>query len=189
MSTQIDDLFRLTLADGLPVQSEGRTLRYRTVTLRETTVADERAATRAAERVVRVGGLPELLVSNADFRFAMTARHVASFEADAANRIGDGVVDAELLERLSSHDLALIERRILLIAAAAALRYGNITREQFSAMLADNFTPTPGVDVAPQPVGQAADVGAAAAATEPGPAMLADYAGDAAARPAAGHAA
>ena len=185
----IEDLFRLHLADGLPVEREGRTLRYRTVTLRETTVADERAATRAAERVVSVRGEPKLLVSDADFRFALTARHVVAFEADAANRIGDGLVDAELLERLSSHDLALIEQRIFLITLAAEVRYGNITREQFEAALAGRPKDAPGAPAAPQPVGQAADVGAAAAAPEPGPAMLADYAGDAAAGPAAGHAA
>lgn len=38
----------LTLTDGLPVQSEGKTIRYRTVHLRETTVADERWAQRQA---------------------------------------------------------------------------------------------------------------------------------------------
>ena len=37
-----DHLHTLTLADGLPAERDGKTIRYRTVHLRETTVADER---------------------------------------------------------------------------------------------------------------------------------------------------
>jgi len=52
-------LHTLTLVDGIPVERDGKTLRYRTVRLRETTVADERAANRLAERVMTVGGVPK----------------------------------------------------------------------------------------------------------------------------------
>ena len=45
----IDDIYTLVLVDGLPAESGGKTLKYRTVKLRETTVADERAAARLAE--------------------------------------------------------------------------------------------------------------------------------------------
>ena len=45
-SKQIDDLYTLTLVDGLPTVSEGKTIKYQIVKLRETTVADERIAQR-----------------------------------------------------------------------------------------------------------------------------------------------
>ena len=34
----MDDLYKLTIVDGLPVESAGKTLRYRLVHLRETTM-------------------------------------------------------------------------------------------------------------------------------------------------------
>ncbi len=177
MSTQIDDLFRLTLADGLPVQSEGRTLRYRTVTLRETTVADERAATRAAERVMMVGGQPKLMVSEADFRYALTMRHIESIACDDLT-ISGALLDLEILGRLSAHDLGLIENNVFLINMAAELRHGLISQEDFDSLLAG--AKTAAVQSAPQPMGQTEELGHALPQPGSGPALLADYARDAA---------
>lgn len=175
-SSAIDDLYTLILADGLPVESAGKTLRYRVVKLRETTVADERAAQRAAERVVNVGGQPRLLVSEADFRYALTIRHVESLECDGT-KLPQAVLDMDVLGKLSSHDLGLIEQRVFLINLAAEVRYGNVSQEQFDQIVSGKAAP----GASPQFAGQAAGVGADAALPESGPALLADFIGDGAA--------
>lgn len=166
----------LTIADGLRVQSAGKDICYRIVHLRETTVADERIAQRQAERVVSVAGKPTLLVSDADFRFALTARHIEAFECDG-QRIPQAVIDLELVGRLSTHDLGLIEQRIFLIELAAEVRYGNISQADFEAIASGQSQPNGG---APQPGGQTARVGQPAAEPRSGPALLADFTGDAA---------
>lgn len=179
----IDDLLSLTLADGLTLTSSGRPIVYRLVRLRETSVADERAATRMAERVVTVGGVPQLLVSDAEYRYAMTLRHIEHLECDG-QRLGSALLDLDMLGRLTSHDLNLIEQRVFLIEMAAQVRYGVITPEDFAALAAGTRSKAPG---APQPGGQAEGVGSTPAAAEPVPAMLADFAGDAAHGQAASH--
>ena len=184
-SDVIDDLYALILADGLPVEVQGKTIRYRTVRLRETSVADERAAARLAERVMIVGGSPKLLVSDSEFRYALTMRHIDYLACDGV-KIGQAVLDLEILGKLSPHDLQLIEARVVLITLAAQVRYGVITQAEFDVYAAGQV-PAGAAPAAPQPVGQAAGVGADAAAPESGPAMLADYAGAGAAGAAAGH--
>ncbi|MFP5474674.1 MAG: hypothetical protein ACLGJD_13595 [Gammaproteobacteria bacterium] len=174
-SAVIEDLFRLTLADGLPAQSGGKTIRYRVVHLRETGVAHERKATRQAERVVMVGAAPKLLVSEADFRLALTAQHIEAFECDGV-RLGAEAIDLDVIGRLSTHDFGLIEQRTFLIGLAAELRYGNITQATFDAVMRGEPAAAGG-GTAPRPVGQAGDVGAPAQPPQPGPAMLADFAG------------
>lgn len=170
--TGIADLFSLTLVDGLPVETGGKTIRYRTARLRETNVADERIAQRAAERVVNVGGQPRLLVSEADFRYALTMRHIDMLECDGT-KLPQAVLSMDVLEKLSSHDLGLIEQRVFLIGLAAELRYGNVTQEQFDQIVRGQSVP----NAAPQHSGQASGVGATAAQPESGPALLADFAG------------
>ena len=181
----IDNLQTLTLTDGLPVEREGKTIRYSRVHLRETTVADERAAQRLAERVMMVGGVPKLMVSEADFRYALTMRHIEAFECDG-QRIGQHIIDLELLGKLSSHDLGLIEQRVFLITVAAEVRYGNMSQADFDAVMAGQ-APKAAPAATPQPVGQVAELGQHAAQPEPGPALLADYAGAAAAGQAQSH--
>lgn len=178
--SSIDDLFTLTLVDGLKVEVDGRTVSYRVVKLRETTVADERAAQRMAERVVVIGGQHKLLMSDADFQTAMTVRHIDSFRCDG-QCIPQAMIDLDLIGRLSGHDFALIEQRVFLITLAAEVRYGNLTQAEFEAVAGGKRAPG-----APQPRGQAEAVGHRAPEPEPGPALLADYAGSDAGRQAAG---
>lgn len=187
-SPNIDDLFKLTLHDGLPVQSEGRTIRYKGVKLRETCVADERYAEREAERLVQVAGAYKMVVSDSAFSFGMTVRHIDAFvchDTQPPMEIPLLAIDAKLVEKLSSHDLGLIERRIFLITLAAQVRYGNMTQQEFDAVLAGGKVP--GEPSSPQPAGQAADVGQAAQSAGAGPAMLADYSGAASNGQAQGH--
>ena len=178
-----DDLFTLTLHDGLPVTRAGGDLRYRTVRLRETDVNDERMAARLSERVVTVAGVPKLMVSDREFQLALTMRHVLAFECDG-QRIEQATIDLELFGKLSSHDLGEIEARVFLINMAAEARYGNIQPGELDAILTGQ-KPLP--QDAPQRVGQAAGVGQADPHPEPGPALLADFVGDGTDRPASGH--
>ncbi|WP_198089085.1 hypothetical protein [Variovorax sp. E3] len=174
----IEDLFKVILVDGLKAVSEGRELRYKVVRLRETGVAEERIAVRLAERVVEHRGVPRLLVSDAEFKLALNVQHIEAFVCDSYT-IPAAAIDLDMIGKLSTHDLGLIEQRIALVTLAAEVRYGNITEEQFHAIVAGK--PAEGVEQAaqsPQPVGQAAGVGAAAASLESGPALLADFVGD-----------
>lgn len=159
-SERIDDLFALTLVDGLPVESGTTTIRYKLVRLRETGVGHERAAVRQPERVVVVGRAPKLLVSEADFRLALTAQHIEAFERDG-NKIPAALIGLATVAKLSAHDMGLIESREMLITLAAAVRYGQMPQAEFDRIMAGG---APAEEApAPQPVGQAADVGAGAA--------------------------
>lgn len=175
----IADLFALTLHDGLPGERDGISIRYRNVRLRETAVAHERVAVREAERAFMVGGALKLLVSDSEFAFNMTVQHIESFECDGV-RIPAAAIDAALVGKLSEHDFGLIEQRVYLINLASQVRYGVINREQFDAL-------SGGTEAAasPQPVGQAADVGAVASSAESGPSVLADFSGAGSSRAAA----
>jgi phage FluMu protein gp41 len=167
-----EDLYTVNLADGLPAERDGKQIRYKRVKLRETNTADERDAIRLAERVVMVGGQPKLLMSDADFRFALTMKHIERFECDTLT-IDLPMIDLDLMGKLSPHDVGLIESRVFLMTLAAEVRYGNLTQEAFDQAWAGSTAPKQ----APQPVGQAASAGAGTAADQSGPQMLADFAG------------
>ena len=128
---RIDDLYTLTLVDGLATHSGKQEIRYRVVKLRDTDVNDERRAVQLSERVVMVAGKPALLSSDAEFRLAMTMAHVAELRADGANVLAGAVLDLDLFGRLSTHDLGLIEERIFLITLASQVRYGLISQAEF----------------------------------------------------------
>lgn len=172
-ASPIDDLFTLILVDGLTVESNGKPIKYMTLKLRETGVADERIAQRLSERVVMVGGVHKLLVSDADFRYGLTVRHIEAFVCDG-QKIPQALIDWELVGKLSSHDLGMIEQRVFLITLAAEVRYGNMSQAEFDAIVMGR-APT---QASPQREGQAADVGQASAESQPGPALLADFTGN-----------
>lgn len=182
---RIDDLCKLTLADGLRVESGGKELRYRVVTLRETGVADERRAEALSERAMLVGGAWKLLVSESNFKHALNMLHIASFHCDEL-AIPQAMIDLALYDKLSSRDLELIEERIFLLTLASEVRYGNMSQADFEAITAGLAAPRP-ASASPQPSGQTSGMGAAAERFESGPALLADYAGDAAQGQAEGH--
>jgi phage FluMu protein gp41 len=176
VSSSIDDLFTLTLADGLPVEAGGKVLRYRTVKLRETTIADERIAARMAERVVTLNGAPKLLVSDSDFRYALTLRHCDQFLCDG-QVLHQAVLDLDVFGKLSPHDLQLIEERVVFITLAAQVRYGTLTLQEFEDFAAGR-QPAGVAPASPQPMGQAPGVEQNAGHAESGPALLADFTGD-----------
>lgn len=181
---RIDDLFQLTLADGLKAESAGKEVRYKVVKLRETNVADERKAEALSERAIQVGGSYKLLVSESNFKHALNMLHIESFHCDGLE-IPQAMVSLELYDKLSSHDLEMIEERIFLITLAAEVRYGNMTQEDFDNTMAGIVTHP--ASQSPQPSGQTSGVGAADERSESGPTLLADFAGDAANGQAQGH--
>jgi len=174
MNTQ--DIHVVQLVDGLKSVVGTQEVRYRTVRLRETNVADEYAALQMAERVVHINGKPTLLVSDELYRIALTLRHVERFQAAGLDDITLDLLTLEMFGRLSPLDLQRIEDRVVLVDLAAHLRHGLITQAEFDAAVAGEKEPQ-----GPRSEGQAAAVGEAGAAAESGPAMLADFsAGDAA---------
>ena len=175
---RIDDLFKLTLADGLPADIAGKEIRYRLVTLRDTNVADERRAEALSERAINVNGGWKLLVSESNFKHALNMLHIAAFHCDELV-IPQPLIDLALYDKLSSRDLELIEQRIFLLTLASEVRYGNMTQADFEAITAGLTAPR-AVPPSPQPPGQTAAVGAFDERAESGPALLADYAGAAA---------
>ena len=182
---RIDDLFKLTLADGLPAHVGGKEIRYRLVTLRETNVADERRAEALSERAINVNGAWKLLVSESNFKHALNMTHIAAFHFDDLT-IPQPLIDLALYDKLSSRDLELIEQRIFLLTLASEVRYGNITQADFEAITA-GLAPVKAVAAPPQQPGQAAGVASFDERPESGPALLADYAGAAAQGQAEGH--
>lgn len=171
---RIDDLFKLTLVDGLKTTAGGAEIRYQVVTLRETSVADERRAERESERAVNVNGAWKLLVSESNFKHLLNMLHIESLRCDD-HVLPKEVIDLDLYDRLSQRDLKAIEERIFLITLSSEVRYGNMTQDQFEAIAAGL---TPERLESPQPSGQAPELGAPADQSGPGPAMLADYAGN-----------
>ena len=181
---RIDDLFKLTLADGLPADIAGKEIRYRLVTLRDTNVADERRAEALSERAINVNGGWKLLVSESNFKHALNMMHIASFHCDELS-IPQPLIDLALYDKLSSRDLELIEQRIFLLTLASEVRYGNMTQADFEAITA-GLAPR-AVPPSPQSPGQTAGMAAFDERAESGPALLADYAGAAAEGAPQGH--
>lgn len=171
---RIDDLFKLTLLDGLKVMAGGVELRYQMVTLRETSVADERKAERESERAVNVNGAWKLLVSESNFKHVLNMLHIDSLRCDD-QVLPKEVIDLDLYDRLSQRDLKAIEERIFLITLSSEVRYGNMTQQEFESIVAGL---TPVRPASPQPSGQTSELGAPADQFGAGPAMLADFAGN-----------
>lgn len=169
-----DDLYTLTLLDGLAAKLGDKEIRYQIVKLRETGVADERKAEREAERCVQVNGSWRLVVSDSTFKHVLNMLHIESMSCDEMTLSGH-LIDLDLYDRLSSRDLSRIEERIFLLSLAAEVRYGNMTQTEFEA-ICDGLAPATSPQT-PQPSGQASDVGAAAHQFESGPAMLTDFTG------------
>ncbi|VVE55395.1 hypothetical protein PIN31009_04964 [Pandoraea iniqua] len=167
------DIHVVALVDGLRSQVGDKEVRYRTVRLRETTVADEYAAMQLAERVVDVKGKPTLLVSDELYRVALTLRHCDRFQCAGLDDIPLSLMTLEMFGRLSPLDLARIEERCVLVDLAAQLRHGLISQDAFETMLSDVTKPE---GVGPRSEGQTAELGDAGASAQSGPSMLADYA-------------
>jgi phage FluMu protein gp41 len=154
-----NNIKKLILVDGLPTTSgsSGNEIRYKTVTLRETTVADERRAAEMSERALLINGAYQLLPSEEVYAQAMAMLGCEKFECEGHEPIDRHVMDLDLFGKLSRYDLQAIQERVALLEAAAQLRHGLITDEQFLEMQ----TSVMGEQQTKQPTGQAEDVGQA----------------------------
>lgn len=182
-SPLIGDLFTLVLTDGLTLIADGKEVKYRTVVLRETGVADERKAEGLSERAVLVNGAWKLLVSESTFKHVLNMLHLAEFRCDQ-QVIPQAMITLDLYDKLSVHDLELIEERIFLLTLASEVRYGNMTQAAFDDIMMGLAKPS---TQAPQPTGQTAAVGSDDQRAESGPTLLTDFAGSPAQGPNQSH--
>ncbi|MFI5448083.1 hypothetical protein [Polaromonas sp. UC242_47] len=81
-AVRIDNLYKLVPADGLKLESGGKDILYKVVSLRDTNVADERKAEALSERAMMVGGGWKLLVSDSNFKHVLNMLHIESFHCD-----------------------------------------------------------------------------------------------------------
>lgn len=161
-----ENINKLILVDGLPTTSgsSGNEIRYKTVTLRETTVADERKAAELSERALYINGAWQLLPSEEIYAQAMAMLSCEKFECSDHDPIDNLVMDLDLFGKLSRYDLQAIQERVALVEAVSQLRHGLITDEQFQEM---QTAVMGGNDQPKQPAGQADDVGKADSAPVP----------------------
>lgn len=172
---QKQDLYVLNLADGLKSRIGDKDVIYKTIRLRETTVADELIAVELSERVMIVQGKPTLIVSDELYRLAMNMRHIAAFTCSGLDDIDTDLLNLKMMGRLSSHDMQQIEERVMLISMAAAVRYGTMSPTEFDNVLSGmgkEQTQTK------RSKDQTAGVDADDPATQSGPQMLADRSND-----------
>lgn len=165
-----ENLNILQLADGLPSQIGGQKVRYKTVHLRETSVADEMAAVELAERVVMHNGKPMLMMSNEIYRVAYNMRYIEKFAQSGMDDIGQDLLNLKMMGTLSPHDMHRIEERILLIELAAQVRYGLMSQEAFDRVFSGEEKGQPN----PRSEGQTEELGEDGPQHQSGPQLLSD---------------
>lgn len=166
-----ENLFILQLTDGLPSQIGDQKVRYKTVHLRETVVADETVAVEMAERVVMHNGKPILLMSDEIYRLALNMRHIEKFAESGLPDIEQNLLNLKMIGMLSPHDMHRIEERILLIGLAAQVRYGLMSQEAFDRIFSGEEKPE---ESGPRPEGQTENAGGDGASDQSGPQLLSD---------------
>lgn len=164
-----EQIYTLTLKAGIKVKRGQQQVSLRTVRLRDITHADEQAAVAAAERVVVVNGQPRILVSEAAFKTMLAYHRIDALLGADGTSIERLELSPEIIGRLDPLDWLAIEQRSYLVELAGQLRYGLIDQAEF-----DRYMQGVIPEAAPQPVGQAAAAGEAAAQPVPGPVMLSD---------------
>lgn len=164
------DLYVLNLVDGLKSRIGDKEVIYKTVRLRETTVADEIIAVELSERIMTVQGKTTLIVSDELYRLAMNMRHIEAFSCPGLDDIDTDLLDLKMMGRLSTYDMQKIEERVMLISMAAAVRYGTMSQKEFDNVLAGIGKQTQTKRSEGQAEGMATDD----SATQSGPQMLAD---------------
>lgn len=167
-SPEVRKLYTLELKDGIKVTQGTTEVVLRTVRFRDISYTDETVATAAAERLVHIQGVPQLLLSNAAFKTALNFQYIESIGGPALT-LGRGEFTMEMVGRIHPLEWQVIESRVYVLELAAQLRYGQIDPAQFKRWLAGEMPAQ-----APQPVGQAEDQGAAPSQSVPGPAVLTD---------------
>lgn len=160
----------VTLQDGIKTEIDGKEVPYTRVILRPATVAMDMQAIELSERLVMIGGVPTLKMSEEIYRIAMTMLRIERFECVDSNiqPIDHSLIDMRLMGRLHPYDMSRIEQGILLHDMSESLRYGNITQAQFDDVFAKD-KPAKDTDQAPQPKGESGEAAAELAANAGAP--------------------
>lgn len=168
---EIQELYTLRLIDGLPSIIDNKQVFYRTVRLRETSVADDRRAAEMAQRLMTVNGRPMLVMSDETFQQAQTMLHIQAFEEPGLPSIDNNLLGLDIIGKLNRYDWQKIEERCWLIELANQQRYGLLSAAELTAILAAPNKTTPDA-VGPRSGGQAEGLGADVAQPESGPVAL-----------------
>ncbi len=171
MAVNKHDLLRLTLVDGLPTRVDGKSVVYKQVILRETTVADEIKANALAEKLVMYQGKPVLAVNEDTYTLAMTMLSCERFVCAPYDDIDQTVMSLDLFGKLSRPDLAMIEERVSLVELSAQVRHGLLSEQEFAQLFNGTTSDKPPTK---QPEGQAAAVAEADGSTGPDLEQLTD---------------
>lgn len=164
----VNQVNRVVLHDGFKTEIDGKTVPYTLIKLRPATVAMDMRAIELSERLVNVGGVLTLKMSEEMYRIAMTMQRIESIECTDANvkAIDDKLIDLKFLSKLHPMDLARIEQQILIFDLYESYRFGNISQAQFEAALCGDAEPE---TAAPQPAGEGETDAGALAQTAPSP--------------------
>ena len=168
--TEIIDPKVVILQYGLKTEIDGKEVPYTRVILRPATVAMDMQAIELSERLVMIGGIPTLKMSEEIYRIAMTMLRIERLECTDSNvnPIDHTLIDMRLMGKLHPYDMSRIEQGILLHDMTESLRYGNITQAQFDAVFAKD-QPAKDTDKAPQPEGESGEAVAELAANPRAP--------------------
>ena len=164
----VNQVNRVILKDGFKTEIDGKTVPYTVVKLRPATVAMDMRAIELSERLVNVGGVLTLKMSEEMYRIAMTMQRIERVECSDAHiaPIGAELIDLNMISKLHPMDLARIEQQILIYDLYESYRFGNISQAQFEAALCGDAEPEP---AAPQPAGEGQENTGALAQTAPSP--------------------
>lgn len=180
MAVNTSALFNLVLVDGLPVIQGDKTVRYKSVVLREINVSHERKAAELSEQLRKIpGGSYRLVVSDESYALSLVMLACEKFEQVGLESIDEHVLDLDLMGKLSRPDLTAIEERVALIEMAALVRHGQMDETEFSRVLDEAFAKSADQDGAPEKrsEGQTAGDDVDGHASGPSIEMLADNTG------------
>ena len=159
---------QVVLHDGFKTEIEGKTVPYTIVKIRPATVALDMRAVELSERLVSIGGVPTLKMSEEMYRSAMTMLRIERIECSDPNikPIDHTLIDLQMMSKLHVLDMARIEQQILIYDLFEAYRFGNITQAQFDEALRGD---APQDTSAPQPTGEGQEDTGALAQNAPSP--------------------
>lgn len=164
----VNQVNRVVLHDGYQTEIDGKIIPYTIVKLRPPTVAMDMTAIELSERLVNIGGVATLKMSEEMYRNAMNMLRIERLECTDPNipPIGHALLNLQMMGKLHPMDLARIEQQILIYDLYESYRFGNISQVQFEAALRGD---DPQEIAAPQPTGEGQENAGVLAQTAPSP--------------------
>lgn len=155
----MNDLQQLTLVDGLSIRQGDSDVVYKSVTLRESTVADEIKAAELAQQVGELNGRVVFAPNTDIYTHAMTMLCIVEFSGQGLEPLPAHAINLQTFGRLSRGDVSLIEERMQLIELSAQVRFGLITQQELDAALAESLGDEREAAQSKQPAGQDTELG------------------------------